>query len=209
VVLAASSNYFWIAGISKEEIMRPLVATIIMLCAISARAEVIEIRDYVPPKVMPKPAPSWNPNRLPAYSDAAVLQDAWVRSWVLLDIDAHGKVERFKFLRRPGYDLEPIAAREVWSLTFDPARDNGNRPVGTLVVWSIEWPSHGWMMDRFGSSLVWPPKYPVSNVSPVELVPCAGSGPLQLESIHPVYRDCSPPDLSRVNVEPWITRPGS
>ncbi|HEY1815092.1 MAG TPA: hypothetical protein VGG74_22250 [Kofleriaceae bacterium] len=189
--------------------MRALVATIVMLFALSAHAEVIHVHDYVPPKVLPKPSQSWNANRLPPYSDAAVLQDAWVRSWLLLDIDAHGKVARFKFLHRPGYDLEPIAAREVWNLTFDPARDNRNRPVGTLIVWRIEWPSAGWMMSRFGTYLVWPPKNADNGVSPVALVPCAGSGPLQLESIHPVYRDCSKPDLSRVNAEPWITRPGS
>ncbi|HEY3805616.1 MAG TPA: hypothetical protein VGL61_23580 [Kofleriaceae bacterium] len=189
--------------------MRALVATVLMLFAISARAEVIEIHDYVPPKVLPKPSRSWNPNRLPPYSDAAILQDAWVRSWLLLDIDAHGKVARFKFLRRPGYDLEPIAAREVWNLTFDPARDNTNRPVGTLIVWRIEWPSAGWMLDRFGTYLVWPPKNADNGVSPVEDVPCASRGSLDLESIHPVFRDCSQPDLRRVNVEPWVTRPGS
>jgi len=35
-------------------------------------------------------------------------------------------------------------------------------------------------------------------------VPCAGSGPWQMDSIHPVYKDCSQPDLAKAAAEPWI-----
>ena len=40
-----------------------------------------------------------------------------------------------------------------------------------------------------------------------DYVPCAGSGPLNLGSVHPVYKDCSQPDLSRADKEPWLARP--
>jgi hypothetical protein len=185
--------------------MRVLVA-VFMLVAISAHAEVIEIHDYIPPKVLPKPAGHWNPRALPPYSDEAIVRDAWVRVWLLLDVDAHGKVQHFKFLSHPGYDLEPIAAREVWQLSFDPALDHHDRPTETLILWRIEWPSYGWMMARFGSIAVWPRANWFTGLSPVMSVPCAGSGPMQLESVHPTYRDCSQPDVSHVDTEPWIDR---
>jgi len=177
-----------------------------LFVAISAQAEVIEIHDYLPPKVQPKPVATWNPERIPAYSEAAILEDAWTRAWVLLDIDVHGRVTRFKFLNRPGHDLEPIAAHEVWSLAFDPALDDHDKARESLVVWRIEWPSHGWLMDRFGTAARTPRRNWFTGLSPIMNVPCAGSGPMQLESVHPTYRDCSMPDMTRVNVEPWIVR---
>jgi hypothetical protein len=183
--------------------------TIIGTCLIiaitsAARAdEVIEIHDYVPPK----PAASWDARKLPAYSAEAIVHDAWVRSWLLLDIDTHGKVTRFKFLKHPGYNLESIAANEVWKLSFDPAHTKGNTPIETKAVWRIEWPSHGWLMDRFGTAASWPRVEFLSRISPAMRVPCAGSGPLQLESVHPVYRDCSMPDVTRADSERWIVRP--
>src|SRR6185436_4997269 len=35
-------------------------------------------------------------------------------------------------------------------------------------------------------------------------VPCAGSGPMNLGSVYPTYRDCSRPDVSQVNSLPWV-----
>ena len=195
--------------------MRALIS-VFMFITISATAhagEVIDIHDYVPPKVMPKPSAHWDPMALPKYSDEAALDDVWVRAWLLLDIDAQGHVTRFKFLNRPGYGLEPIAADEAWRLSFQPARDNRNQPTETLVVWRIEWPSYGWLSDLFHSVQRWPePQKRISlrneaNVSPAMFVPCKGSGPLNLSSLHPVYRDCSMPDLTKINVERWVERP--
>ena len=41
-----------------------------------------------------------------------------------------------------------------------------------------------------------------------DTVPCAGSGPLMHDSIHPIYRDCRMPDLSKdFDSEPWIYPP--
>jgi len=39
------------------------------------------------------------------------------------------------------------------------------------------------------------------------LPPCKGQGPMNLDMSEGVYRDCSPPDLSKVNTEPLIPRP--
>jgi len=37
--------------------------------------------------------------------------------------------------------------------------------------------------------------------------PCKGQGPLNLDMDVALYRDCTPPDLSKVNTEPVIKRP--
>jgi hypothetical protein len=37
--------------------------------------------------------------------------------------------------------------------------------------------------------------------------PCAGKAPLNLDSHQPIYRDCTPPDLSKLNTERLIERP--
>lgn len=148
------------------------------------------------PAVLPKPK-NYSPVKAPPYSDEAILSDAWTRAWLLLDVDRTGKVRRFKFLKRPGHDLEQIAAAEAFKLRFEPGRDGKRRPVDTWVVWLIEWPSHGWLIDLIG----------IATRMPRELagyVPCAGSGPLNLDSVHPTYRDCSKPDLSKAAGEKWI-----
>jgi hypothetical protein len=179
--------------------MRAIITTAVMLFAISAHAEVIEIHDYVPPK----PPPSYNARKLPAYSDEAVLQDAWTRSWLLLDIDNQGKVQRFKFLKRPGYNLEAIAEREVWKMSFLPAHTKANVPMETEAIWLIEWPSQSWVMSYEGVTTAWPHPNWLTGVSPAVGVPCRGSGP----SIDLMYRDCSKPDMARAEHETWIVRP--
>jgi hypothetical protein len=195
--------------------MRSLLTVFMFITVSVAQAgEVIDIHDYLPPEVMPKVSSHWDPMRLPAYSDEAALDDVWVRAWLLLDVDASGRVTRFKFLNRPGHDLEPIAAREAFQLAFDPARGDRDKPISTLVVWRIEWPSYGWLTERFHTAQRWPlPQAKVSlghdvDLSPAMWVPCKDSArPLDLSSIHPVYRDCSLPDMTKLNVEPWIDRP--
>jgi hypothetical protein len=188
--------------------MRPTLATlaitfmIIILAAHQVHAgEVIHVDDNLPIKVLPKPSKSYNPRLLPKYSDAAVLQNVWVRAWVVLDIDESGKVQRFKFLKRPGYDLDPIAAQEIWKLSFEPARDHRNRPVGTQIAWRIEWPSYWWAV-AWGSALAWPAPIGLPATSPAMFVRCTGSGP----SMNGVTRDCSMPDITRGDREAWITR---
>jgi hypothetical protein len=186
--------------------MRNTLLALLFFTIPAQAGEVIEIHEHLPPKVLPRPV-HYNPRRVRAYSDAAVLSDAWTRAWVLLDVDATGKVTRFKFLKRPGYDLESIATREAFKVSFEPARDDRDRPMETQIVWRIEWPSHGWLADRFGITTGLPADFGFPPRSPMAYVPCAGSGPLHLGSVHPVYRDCSKPDLARADVEAWITRP--
>lgn len=36
-------------------------------------------------------------------------------------------------------------------------------------------------------------------------VPCRGSGPMHMGSLHPTYRDCSEADLSKIDPVPWIS----
>ena len=172
----------------------------------ASSGEVIVIRDRPPPPVPPRPL-NFSERRTPPYSDEAVDKDAWTRAWMVLDISPTGEVTRFKFLKRPGYDLEKIAASEVFRLKFDPARDATGRPVRTFLVWGIEWPSNVWLVTFLGVRSGMPPLvgFPPRKMS--DGVPCKGSGPMHLGSMYPTYRDCSEPDLSRMPNEPWIVKP--
>src|SRR5688572_12874788 len=71
------------------------------------RGETIIIREHGPGYKVA--TPKRDPRIAPTYSDAAIEHDAWTRAWMLLDIDDRGVVQRMKFLKRPGYDLEKIA----------------------------------------------------------------------------------------------------
>lgn len=182
--------------------MRALIIAFMFIATVPARAdEVIEIHDYAPPKV----TASYNPRKLPAYSDEAVLDDAWTRAWLLLDIDEHGNVRRFKFLKRPRYHLEAIAANEVWQLSFVPAHTQGNTPIETNAIWRIEWPSNSWLQAvNYGLTNTLPHDDWWTGRPMADFVPCAHTGPMQT-----FERDCSQPDVTRADSEQWITRPGS
>ncbi|MEO8701383.1 MAG: carboxypeptidase-like regulatory domain-containing protein [Kofleriaceae bacterium] len=170
----------------------------------SLEGEVIVIKEKIKPPVMPKPK-DYKPNKAPPYSDRAILSDAWTKAHLLLDVTEAGDVVRFKWLKRPGYDLEKIAIREVFKQKFEPARDAMGRPMRAWVVWSIEWPS-AWWLDKFVGTRTGMP--PVTGFPPRRkdhYVPCRGSGPMNLGSLHPTYKDCSRPDLSKINSEVWQT----
>ena len=118
-----------------------------------------------------------------------------------------GRVARFKFIKRPGHDLEPIAAYRAFRLRFDPARDAAGRAIKSWVIWGIEWPSYWWLVTFLGNATRMPPeRLTAHGMRRMDAsVPCRGSGPLNLDSLHPVYRDCSLPDLSQpFDAEPWI-----
>lgn len=157
------------------------------------------------------PARATNHDRIatPPYSDRAIESDAWVRAWLLLDVDERGRVTRLKFINRPGYDLEGIAAQQAFGLRFTPARDASSRAIKSWVVWGIEWPSYWWLVTMLGTSTRMPPLVGMQHPrSMAASVPCRGSGPLNLDSVHPVYRDCSMPDLARpFDAEPWVNAP--
>ncbi|CAN5487544.1 hypothetical protein BH11MYX1_BH11MYX1_20180 [soil metagenome] len=167
--------------------------------------EIIEIHDHVPPKVLPKP--HFDTRRIAPYSSAAILRDAWTRAWLLLDVDANGVVTRFKFLNRPGYDLEPIATKEAFTLRFAPALDAMGRNIPTEIIVPMEWPSHGWLMMFYESAARMPPDRGFPPRSPFASVPCAGSGPWEFSSMYRTYRDCSGPKRENARTEPWIARP--
>ena len=164
------------------------------------RGEVIEIHDipFKRPPIMPQPEHKLA--LLPEYSDTMVEHDTWVKAWLLLDIDEQGSVVRAKFLNRPGHDLDQIAIDTALGLKFSPAYDGLGKPMRTLIAYPIEWPSYWWLVATAGMTVRMPPPYIVAHQ------PCAGSGPLHMDSVHPVYRDCSKPDFSHLESEPWWSR---
>jgi hypothetical protein len=167
--------------------------------------EVIVILEPQGPPAVPAKAKNYKPTAAPPYSDLAIKRDAWSRAWLLLDVSEIGKVTRLKFIKRPGHDLEEIATAEAFKLRFEPGRAPGGQPIKSYVIWLIEWPSYGWLQTRLGTASRMPPMIGFPPRSMAEGVPCAGSGPLELGSVYPVYRDCSVPDLSKgFDTEPWI-----
>lgn len=168
----------------------------------AVRGETIIIRDHAPgwKPAQPKSVDGKGVRVAPKYSDAAIEKDAWTRAWMYLDIDDRGVVLRMKFLNKPGHDLEQIAIDRVWKTKFEPARDGLGRAQASTLIFPIEWPSYWWMVKHQGVVTRLPET--VGNL------PCKGSGnPLNLDRAHPVYRDCSLPDLSKLPTEPWIYRP--
>ncbi len=168
----------------------------------ATEGEVIVIRDKIQPPVPPRPTNhKWQ--KAPPYSDRAVLEDAWTKAWLLLDIDERGKLQRIKWLKRPGYDLEKIAISEVTKLTFDPARDSRGKPIRAWFVWSIEWPSAWWLEKFVGTRSGMPPRQGL-NGRKDDYIPCKGSGPWHMGSLHKTYKDCSQPDYKVAAKEPWF-----
>lgn len=169
----------------------------------ATEGEVIVIRDKIQPPVPPRPTNhKWK--KAPPYSDRAVLEDAWTKAWLLLDIDERGQLRRIKWLKRPGYDLEKIAIGEVKKLTWNPARDTSGKPIRTWLIWSIEWPS-AWWLDKFvGTRTGMPPivGFPPRRMD--DYIPCKGSGPWHMGSLHKTYKDCSQPNLEVAAKEPWF-----
>ncbi len=169
----------------------------------SLEGETIVIKDRVRPPVPPKPT-NFKAYKAPPYSDKAVLHDVWTKAWLLLDIDETGRLLRIKWLKKPGYDLDQIAISEVKKLKFDPARDSSGRPIRAFIIWGIEWPS-AWWLDKFvGTRTGMPPivGFPPHRMD--DYIPCKGSGPWHMGSLHKTYKDCSKPDLKVAEVEPWF-----
>ena len=157
--------------------------------------ETIVITGHAPPKVMPKPVKNYF-KIAPHYSDYAIEHDTWGKAFVLLDINARGRVERVKLLKHPGADLDQIAVDTALRLEFEPAQDERGNAIGSQVIWPIEWPSYWWMVALEGLATRIPENVP--------FVPCRGSGPMHMGSIHPAYRDCGTFKLTALRDEPWI-----
>ena len=176
--------------------------------------EIIEVEsDHVPLRYA---KPTSDDLAIPPYSDAAILGDTWVRAWLALDVDERGVVVRAKFLKRPGHDLDDIAVKHVFGVRFDPARDQFGRPARSYVVWKLEWPAHSWMQSR-AAVMSRLPREPAMlqregfaqghGVFMDSYPPCQGTRGLSLDQRKPVMRDCSVPDLSKIDLsEAWIPR---
>ncbi|HEX5064106.1 MAG TPA: hypothetical protein VFV99_32240 [Kofleriaceae bacterium] len=186
--------------------MRAALVVVAALVAVPAfadtpqavRGETIIIHGKAPPARLPKAKKRYN-RIAPAYSDYAVEHDRWAKAWLLLDIDERGVVTRLKLLKKPGMDLDQIAIDRGFSMRFEPAEDINGNPMRTELITPIEWPAYWWLIDREGLATK-VPEY-------IEKVPCYGSGPMHMGSIHPMYRDCSPPPaLTTLDEYPWITR---
>lgn len=162
------------------------------------RPEIIRLQGHAPPTVPPKPMKNYF-RIAPRYSDYAIQHDVWGMAYVMLDIDPTGAVERVKLLKRPGYDLDKIAIDTAFQLKFTPAKDATGRAIGSQLIWPIEWPSYWWMVDFEGIATRVPLEY-------IDAVPCRGSGPMHLGSVHPVYRDCEMFSPDAVNTAQWIER---
>lgn len=204
--------------------------------------EVIRIEDRKRPEPKVKAKPRKDVRMSLPYSDEAVERDAWARAWLLLDVDEAGRVTRLKLLKRPGFDLDRICIEEALKLQFEPARDAQGRPMKTYMLWTMEWPSWGWLIQGngvavrrpadtndlhahaqniragvTGTDLVLGSRQPIGGPwsrplpngtafeGALDRVPCAGSGPLNLDLRNRAYRDCSQPDLAVIDSLPWIT----
>jgi hypothetical protein len=154
-----------------------------------------------------------DPLAIPPYSDAAVLGDVWVRAWLMLDVDEHGVVNRARFLKRPGHDLDDIAVKHVFGVRFDPARDPEGRPARSYVVVPLEWPAKSWLQmhsagsrrrDSLPAAIQRDSRGMVFDIYP----PCAGTrSSIRGESSMTVMRDCSTPNLAKIDAsEPWYAR---
>jgi hypothetical protein len=189
---------------------------------LEAGGEIIEVHDRDRPLQYAKPKS--DPRAVPRYSDAAALSDKWSKAWFLLDVDARGIVQRVKFLKRPGNDLDKIAVEHAFDLRFDPARDKHGYPAASYVLWALEWPALGWfqllelpptrmpMLDSFQTEGGTPFS---AGVLFSTWPPCGAEGtgvPLDFadgdnDRHHAGLRDCSVPDLSRADAtEPWVSR---
>jgi hypothetical protein len=173
----------------------------------TAPSEVVVLEGTRPAAVPPRPL-HFRKRKLLEYSDEAVMSDAWTKAWFLLDLSASGRVTRVKFLKRPGHDLDDIALRAAFALTFDPSRDALGRPTPVAILWSFEWPASSFVLALTGLRTAKPDDVGLPPRPADLFVPCAGSGPMRLGSlVYKGYKDCSRPDLSKAATLPWIDAP--
>jgi hypothetical protein len=169
--------------------------------------EVIVIHEQLPPKKLPvaQNFPRW---KAAPHSQKSLASDAWTRAWLLVDISPTGDVTRFKWLKRPGYDLEKIAEAEVWKLKFSPAIDANGKVSRLYAFWKFEWVSQSW-----NNQIAENTQGRLPNEYETEYIPCAGTRGWNWENSPHTnrtfkgYRDCSTPDLAKARGEEWVNRP--
>jgi hypothetical protein len=167
------------------DVLQDKGAQVTLRIDLAAASEVYVIKER--PMVPAEPTKPYDEIELP-FSDEAILEDRWKVGWVLLFIDREGRVDGVRFLKRPSADLDEIAVNEALKWRFKPALDGAGKPVASVLLWKMEWKSY------FRHRVLKNP----TNTS----VLCEGSGPLNLGSMHPTYRDCSRPDWAKAYTEP-------
>ncbi|MEJ7601731.1 MAG: carboxypeptidase regulatory-like domain-containing protein [Kofleriaceae bacterium] len=158
VTVVVPGRYSVVIAIGKAHTFRSVVATQAETTSLDIDidldiegGEVIQIDDEQRPKPKVAPEPKDDQRKALPYSEEAIKRDAWARAWLLLDVDETGKVKRLKMLKRPGFGLEKICLDEAFKLTFEPGRDADGRPMKTYVLWAMEWPSWGWLVQGAGT----------------------------------------------------------
>jgi hypothetical protein len=110
--------------------------------ALSLDAEIVTVHEQAPnPEHRAPEAIRATVKPILPYSDQAINENIWAVGWMLVDVNEKGIVTAFRFLHRPGYGLDEIAATEIWGLRFKPAVDAAGQPMSTKVLWKLEWPA--------------------------------------------------------------------
>jgi hypothetical protein len=153
--------------------------------------EAIAIREAVPPSVPAKPKS--RQNVVLEYSKTADDANKWTRAWLLLHVSDKGEVVRVKLINKPGLDLDAIAVREAFKLSFEPARDRTKKAIASMVLWTYEWPASWWL----AADLRVEGELPDS----VAFIQCAAKPPSRSQ------RDCSGPNIANAIRSPWMEKP--
>ena len=139
------------------------------------------------------------------------------------DLDQIAIDEGFKLEFEPARDAagKPIRTYIIWNMEWPSwgwlAQGNGTtagRPVdydgmyrygrlNTEIPVTAPAPT---TPSTFGLGTGFSQPLPMQVTTPLSRVPCAGSGPLNLDLQNRAYRDCSTPDMSIADALPWITR---
>lgn len=151
---------------------------------------------------------------IPPYNEDIRTSNAWVVSYVWLDIDETGAVQRVKFIKRPHHGLDQTAIDWALARRFSPAMNQFGHPVSSLVHYEMEWPSYDWLIDLKHSVRRLPTNADMAGVDMAgeaylsKMPPCAKDASWEFDSLKThISRDCSKPDLSHANAaEPWYPR---
>lgn len=188
--------------------MKPIALMLAVTCAVPALAvadEVIHVEGTHPDVTPPRPIEP-NPFATPPYSDEALLQDTWTTAWFMIDVDEQGVARHYKWLKKPGLDLEPVALAEIRKLKFQPAIGADGKPLRVNMLWRIEWPSASWLQTIMGTRSRAPRQRPGPyGRNHDAAVPCRGSGPMNLGMARPVYKDCWKPAPKDLKGGQWFT----
>jgi hypothetical protein len=162
--VTAAGTYGVVVAIGKAHTYRTVLVKLGTTTTLDIEAEldtkggeVIRIEDQKRPQPKVKPQAKQDSQQSLPYTEEAVERDAWARAWLILDLDETGRVTRVKLLKPPGFGLERICLDEAFKLRFAPALDHEGRPMKNYLLWTMEWPSWGWLVRGNGTALRRPP----------------------------------------------------